>query len=193
MPVLFICNLPWTEQRTRRTRDACKSRRLQAAAMEQSPGHLWWWWEARRYGAAAPQGNGSSGTHRGGWITVEVLLDLMNAGELVLGAPPSAVPRSITPANYPLGTANLLNRGHTIPIERLRRTPGVDGILFTVHPLGRYFVTPTTPVAMPRAAVVRVSPSAVVAAVRRSPALQATHPVRRGRCAVSLFIARRPA
>jgi len=92
--------------------------------MEQSPGHLWWWWEARRYGAAAPQGNGSSGTHHGGWITVEVLLDLMNAGELVLGAPPSAVPRSITPANYPLGTANLQNRGRTIPIERLRRTPG---------------------------------------------------------------------
>ena len=94
MPVLFICNLPWTEQRTRRTRDACKSRRLQAAAMEQSPGHLWWWWEARRYGTAAPQGNGSSGTHRGGWLMVEVLLELMNAGELALGA----LPQSDAPA-----------------------------------------------------------------------------------------------
>jgi len=62
--------------------------------MEQSPGHLWWWWEAGRYGAAAPQGNGSSGTHRGGWLMVEVLLELMNAGELALGA----LPQSDAPA-----------------------------------------------------------------------------------------------
>jgi len=42
----------------------------------------------------APQGNGCNGTHRGGWLTLEVLLDLMNAGELALGA----LPQSIVPA-----------------------------------------------------------------------------------------------
>ena len=46
-------------------------------------------------GRAAGRGNGSSGTHRCVSCAVEVLLDLMNAGELVL--PQSAVPAAGAP------------------------------------------------------------------------------------------------
>ncbi|RLM54387.1 hypothetical protein C2845_PM10G19750 [Panicum miliaceum] len=42
---------------------------------------------------ARPPAGERLGTHRNGWLTVEVLLDLMNAGELVLSARlQSAVP-----------------------------------------------------------------------------------------------------
>ena len=41
VPVVFIYDIPWAEQHTRRKRKTCKSKMLQAAAMDQSTGHLW--------------------------------------------------------------------------------------------------------------------------------------------------------